>query len=245
MMDKIEIFNHFSELLDNLIIDFNFFKYYLQEPYSLDEDIYPSDWNYEDLIFYNGATRACLLDKNFPYVIKFNLCNFESCEFEEEIYSKANHCGLEKYFEELFYVGTYERVITFPSFEALNEYSWSRFFWDEKEFNEILELVEQDYFSEIKISIPLYAARRGQKVKFDYNFFFTPSSEVEKERFNKSPLIKESPIIAENFIKNYGTEEFFKLSDFLTFHRINDLHSDNVMFFEDGLKISDYAGYYD
>ena len=106
-------------------------------------------------------------------------------------------------------------------------------------------MVEQDYFSEIKISIPLYAARRGQKVKFDYNFFFTPSSEVEEERFNKSPLIKESPIIAENFIKNYGTEEFFKLSDFLTFHRINDLHSDNVMFFEDGLKISDYAGYYD
>ena len=38
-MNKKEVFNHYSEILDELISNFNFFKTYFQDPFFIDEEV--------------------------------------------------------------------------------------------------------------------------------------------------------------------------------------------------------------
>lgn len=50
-------------------------RMYLQRPYSLNDDIIGEfESNFSDnLNLYTGATRACLMDNNYKYVVKFDL----------------------------------------------------------------------------------------------------------------------------------------------------------------------------
>ena len=43
-MNKKEVFNHYSEILDELISNFNFFKTYFHDPFFIDEEVNVEDY---------------------------------------------------------------------------------------------------------------------------------------------------------------------------------------------------------
>ena len=109
------IFNHFKNILDDLIDESNFFKYYFQAPTSLDEDVYWEDWEECEAIYSNstsirfGASRGCLIDDTYDYVVKFDLTESDespTCSDEVLIYDAAAQNGLERFFAKPIYLGT-------------------------------------------------------------------------------------------------------------------------------------------
>ena len=97
-MNKKEVFNHYSKILDELISNFNFFKTYFQDPFFIDEEVNVEDYpDYDfpcDLKIATGATRCCVVDRDYPYVVKMNLSETENrsdaCEDEVSFYQRQN-----------------------------------------------------------------------------------------------------------------------------------------------------------
>ena len=246
------IFNHYKNILDELLSESNFFKYYFQAPTSLEEDIYWEDWEEEcHTLFDNsisirfGATRGCFIDDTYDYVVKFDLDEAQengSCSDEILIYDAAAQNGLEKFFAQPIYLGTYTKKIKFYTYSDLYDYFECPEFFDETFFCKKLQSMIEEYNmekEEITISIPLYAYPRAER----YNFGHHSDEEVSSFRATHSdvsPLLERSTSVGIAFVKEYGEEVFEKLSEFLLDHKVNDLHSGNVMSYQNHLILTDY-----
>ena len=257
-MNKKMIFNHYANIIDDLIEEYDFFKYYFQYPFALDEDISyrdeddhksPISLNHLDVKF--GATRGCFIDNQNDWVVKFNNpeeANCGSCENEMDIYNKACVKGLEKYFAQPVYLGDYVKKITF--YEAYEiEYNMGRYyFYDEMGFYKTLEKVVNKYEmkkKELVIRFPLYAYPRAKRYEFFKKEEEQNISLVDFVSKSNSPLIERGNDIGYAFAERYGEEEFLELSEFLEEENINDLHSGNIMERNGNLILTDYAGYND
>ena len=248
-----KIFKHYSHILDELIDNYNFFSYYFQEPYSVYEDIleeYESgtfkDWS---LDIHFGASRGCLVDKTYDYVVKFDFpaeIERASCDAEMGIYSAAARMNLEKYFAKPIFLGTYTKKIYFYSAEDIN-YNMNIDGYDEEKFSDDLQNAVDNWDlerEEIIIEVPLFAYPRAER----YDFGHHSNEEVSSFRATHSdvsPLLERSTSVGIAFVKEYGEEAFEKLSEFLLDHKVNDLHSGNIMSYQNHLILTDYCGFHD
>lgn len=257
-MDKKMIFNHYANILDDLIEEYDFFKYYFQLPFSLDEDIsYRNEDDHKSPIFLNnlnikfGATRGCLIDNEYDWVVKFDNpeeMNYGSCADEVNIYYKAFALGMEKYFAQPIYLGEYTKEVTFYDRYDI-EYNMDRYWiFDEMGFYDSLQQIIERYEMEkisFVIRIPLYAYPRAKRYEF---FKREEEQNISLKDFvskSNSPLVERGSDIGYAFAELYGEEEFLELSEFLEEENINDLHSGNIMEKDGQLILTDYAGYND
>lgn len=249
--DKNEIFSHFKSVLDNLIDHSVFYKTFLQAPHYLDYNVYGGSYGIPaNITLATGVTRACIIDNNYDWVVKFDSEEDgygSACEREEYTYTKACEKGLKNYFCEVKFIGYYEREFRFFStnkifqYLNLNEYSQSgeyeKYFY--KNHNDFGEIVN------ITIKIPLYAYRR-----IDEENYYNLSSEVTKEEKKtlsnyNSPLVEKNLSVGVEFLRAYGETEYFRITDFLYEYNINDIHCGNIGYINGNFIIIDYAGYYE
>lgn len=259
-MNKNEIMKHYSRYLDELIDNSLYFQFYFQAPVSLDVD---RDSVFDDLedvwndnIHLNfGISRGCLVDDEYPYVVKFDVLNssydnyFDFCSKEVDFYKDAEKENLSQYFSRASFIGYYHKEITTYNFDEYGD-AFSPYHGNE-EFLERLQADIDDrrkagisYGKEkITISIPLYAYERAEPL----NYFSASNEETFRAHsvYKNSPLTMRTDWIGVRFIKEYGEEEYCRLSDFLVKHRINDLHCGNVGKIFGKMVLIDYAGYHE
>lgn len=245
------IFNHFKNILDELIDESNFFKYYFQYPTSLDEDIYWEDWEECEAIYSNstsirfGASRGCLIDDTYDYVVKFDLTNGDeapTCSDEVLIYDAAAQNGLERFFAKPIYLGTYTKKIKFYawSYDIENPYCFD----EDYIAKSIQELIDNydTHKEEIEIKIPLYAYPKAERHEF--HVYEEDQDETYRSvSHSNSPLVEREAGIGYAFISMYGEDVFDALTEFCDEHNINDLHTGNVMELNGELIFTDYCGY--
>lgn len=250
-MDKSTIFNHYSNMLDTLLEDTLFFQYYLQSPFSLEEDIDHPCFNLDWYIHF-GATRVCLEDRAYDYVVKTDLSSYNeyACEKEEYVYAHASEQHLDKYFIEPIYLGTYVRTIRFYDACDIEDCMNNFYYYDEEEFDNKFADNEDDFGSlhDIVIRLPLYAYKRANPYRFDnvYQELGEENEQSEEELIARkftSPLKDRNLGVAVAFVKQYGEEEYAKLSEFLEDYEVNDLHGGNIADIDGNFIIADYAGY--
>lgn len=243
-MNKAEVFNHYSRILNKLIDNTDFFRYYLQYTTSIDEpfssyDISQYCRGFDDCSFTyaSGVSRGCLISESCDYVVKFDLdSDFGSCESEAEIYDLAVGEGVEKFFAQPLYIGNFTRSFTFYRHNDLHDELGDPYWFDEKEIADKLESMnELPETATITISIPLYAYPRANERHFyssKYDDYVSHSN---------SPLAERDFGIANAFIEDYSMEDFDKLSSFLNENNITDLHTGNVMEYHGKVILTDYC----
>lgn len=239
-MDKKAVFNHYSEILDRLLDESDFLKFYLQSPYFLEGKVFIDDV----IRFCYGATRGCFIDDNYDYVVKFDIETDDDgescCEREVEIYDRAKAKGLDGYFCEAEYLGTYTHSFKFYTFEAMESaFGCCPDGWDDFDG---LFMDNLDDFGEIKticVSLPLYGYRRAEIIPGPTNKF---CDEVVKSI--RSPF-KGNYDVATRFYYEYGWDEYVAFSRFALRNRINDLHEWNVGYINNKMCLIDYAGFHD
>lgn len=239
-MDKNAIFNHYSRILDTAIEKSAFFKAYLQYSFTMNYVFTSEDDGSlpESVGMGVGCTRACLVDSNYDYVVKFDLTEVGSgdCAREERLYYYAQQENVDSFFIPCYYVGTYTKTYSFYTIEEMSHIEW---YYDELDclYDGLKNMTIAPH--DITISIPLYAYPRANE--FD---FFTPENEQTSDivRNSRSPLKKQIEV-ANEFVRRYGVESYNKFNAFCEKWNINDLHSSNVMELNGELKIADYAGY--
>lgn len=245
-MNRSAIFNHYSNMLDTLIEDTLFFPYFFQNCFSMDEDIEHPCFNLDWYIHF-GATRVCLEDRAYDYVVKIDLDNYYACEKEEDVFAHAREEHLDKYFIEPIYLGTYVREIKFYDAYQIECYIDDFYYYDEKEFSNSFADNEEKFgaLHEIVIRLPLYAYKRANPYKFDgaYKELDETSKEEVIAQSYESPLKERNLCIAIEFVKLYGEDEYAHLSEFLEGWEVNDLHAGNIADINGQIIISDYAGY--
>lgn len=246
-MNKQEIFNHYSTIIDQMLSNSLYFCTYFQNPFSFSSTIDGNDYDElpENLLISSGATRTCLIDLNYDWVVKFDIHEDalgSNCERELEIYeaAKANH--LESYFAEMDYVGLYTREINFYDFGMIERYC-ENYEYDpeqfDKDFGEHEELFGDVHT--VKITIPLYAYRRAEA----YDCGCADEISQEQARSVDSPLCSRNIAIAVAFIREYGMEEYLAFSDFGNEWYINDIHFNNIGNIDGHLVLIDFSGYHD
>lgn len=251
------IFNHYKNILDELLSESNFFKYYFQAPTSLEEDICWEDWEEECCALFDnstsirfGATRGCFIDDTYDYVVKFDLDEAQengSCFDEVLIYDAAAQNGLERFFAQPIYLGTYTKKIKFYSYYDLCEEFEDFGCFDESAFCEKLQFIIEAYDiekREITINIPLFAYPRAERHEFHVYEKDRDEIYYSVSRSN-SPLVEREAGIGYAFVSLYSEEVFDALTEFCDEHKINDLHTGNVMEINGELIFTDYCGYRD
>lgn len=228
-----DIFQHYSELIDKMLEENEIFKSYFLEPQSL-----PSDYKITSNAHITcGVTRGCIVDNNFPFVVKFDLYDyhnddfFVSCEEEMKYYRLAKRCGFDKYLAEPVKIGTYRNTVAIKKM-----YTYIESFENDDE-NEFEEYDEEEEF---EIAISLYAYPRAE-----IKDFWKESTSSNSNIIKHSPLAERNQAIAETFIELYGEEEFVEFSNFLECCKINDLHGYNCAYIDDRFVLIDYAGFYE
>ena len=249
-MNKSMVFNHYSNMLDTLIDNSLFFSYYFQSCFPLEEDIVNPCYNLDWYIHF-GATRVCLEDRAYDYVVKIDMFNSDACDKEMDVYSAAEKEGMEQYFIKPIYLGTYTHTINFYDSQAI-EYNMPDFYdYDEEWFTDKFADNEESFgeLQPITIALPLYAYKRI--VPFNFNPTYNLLGEEEQSELEitarkvKSPLRECNLAVAIEFVKEYGEEEYKRFTEFLKDFEINDLHVGNVALFENHLVISDFGSYDD
>ena len=248
MMDKKEVFNHYSEILDELISNFNFFKTYFQDPFFIDEEVNVEDYpSYDfpcDLKIATGASRCCVVDRDYPYVVKMNLSETENrsdaCEDEVSFYQAAKHWNCAQYLTEVEYLGIYTKEIYFYDVADINyNMSYNAYFDEEKFNNELQEMIDEDNSikrKKITIRIPLYGYAQAE---------YYPIHSVPKVAVNfASPLCEKNENVGRAFLRDWGEDNFELFSEFLEEHRINDLHAGNVGCVNGKIVLIDFGGYH-
>ena len=248
MDSKQQIFQHYSQILNSLLDRSIWFKSYFQAPWQLDNSL-EGQYNDEmdnNISLYTGATRGCLVDSTYDWVIKFDIDEDalgSGCEREIKIYSAAQKANLEQYLSEVIDLGVYTHTI---DFYELYDIEQAYNFYEEPGdafnigFNRIKD--ELGEIHPITISIHLFAYRRA-------DHFFSSNSNISKEEKNiacsiASPLRSRYLSIAVDFIRFYGVEEYKKFSRFCMEKSINDLHFSNIGFINGSLCLIDYSGYH-
>jgi len=234
-MDRKEVFQHYSEILDDLIDNSEFFQIYFQSCYTLEEDMKLK--NYLQLC--TGISRGCLVDSTYDYVVKFNLDQYSACDKEILIYEGAVRYNVNKFFAEPIYIGTYRK--SFKSYKLCDVLDTIDTWYDEDDFNEKLPRVEEECEKcPIFISIDLFAYPRANFNGTEFSFY--TEEDEDYARNSESPLKEFNLAIAAAFIADYGTEDYNRLTDFLYDWDINDIHLGNVGEINNRIVIIDYAG---
>lgn len=241
------IFRHFSDIIDSLISDSLFFEYYFQKPFSLEDSIeggYYWENIPEHIQICSGATRGCIVDFDYDWVVKYDIEEDyfgSACEREEDIYDNAKKANVDKYFAEMMYIGNYHKKYYFYNAEKIERYC-NDLYISEKDFDDSFMENEEKFgaIETITVDIPLYAYRRATS--------FTGSSRskecTEQARTIKSPLSYRNIDVAISFIEHYGFDEYKKLTAFSIKHHINDLHSGNIGIIDNQPVMIDYSGYH-
>lgn len=248
-MNKNEIFNHYSDIIDTLIAKTSYFKYFFQYPESLDDDIFSEEYGVPANVSIRfGATRACIIDNDYNYVIKLDIagdCENDSiCQHEVNIYEDACKNHFDHYLTPVSYVGTYSKTFHFYTYTDIIQVviipynmSFTTDLFEEK----LQEAEEKGYLrpsmkKEITIEVPLFAYDFAKKYKFSYANIKVPK--------NNSPLCERNELIAQEFIYQYGEDVYNNFSTFLRKWHINDLHFSNVGNVNGTFRIIDYGGYH-
>ena len=237
-MNKKEVFKHYSEILDNLIDNSDFFKIYFQECYTLEEDMEITD----SLSLCTGLSRGCLVDKNYDYVVKFdidvNYCG--TCNNEINIYENAKYNHVEKFFTQPMYLGTY--IKSFDSYVLKDVIETIDSWYSEDDFYSKFSAVEENCDKQnVTIALKLFAYPRANTQSISSFTSYTIEDEEYAEN-STSPLREYNLAIAAAFIADYGTEEYNQLTEFLYDWNINDIHLDNIGELNNHICIIDYAG---
>ena len=231
-MDKKEIFKHFSNILDEMIETEDFYKIYFQSPYSLEDDMEVSP----SITLRTGISRACLVDSNFDYVVKISFNLQDECEREIDIYRDAKDYGVEKFFAQPTYLGSYcKNIIFYDIADVERDHEW----YDLDSFYQALEETEQEYeVKDISIVLELYAYPRANT--YFYNHYSDEAESYALE--SKSPLKEYNLAIAASFINDYGIDDYNELTNFLYEWGIADIHFGNTGELNHHICIIDYAG---
>ena len=250
-MNKHEVFAHFASIMDNMLDTSLCFCTYWQQPYSA-EDFYggvEDEAMPENLSIHFGATRGCIVDEDYDYVVKFDVeedSYGSACEREEEIYALAQREQLDRYFAECIYLGTYTKTIRFYDVEDIvRRMNWWGYDWQQFEEDFINQ---EDNFGEIHdviISVPLYgypkATRHrpmGMRGDADENEYISKAQKIQ------SPMRDENLVVAIDFIRQYGEVEYYRITDFLFAQDVNDLHQNNLGDINGHYTLIDYSGYH-
>lgn len=249
-MEETKIFNHYKNILDELIDEVDFFKNYFQNPISLDENIYGEEYSNIEALYTNttnicfGATRGCVIDNSYDYVVKFDLDESEygNCDDEIRIYNIAKERHLEKFFLRPQFIGIYERKICYYHFTDIIDRLDCNCFYESFHADVEERLAESDCTKEeILIRIPLYAYPRAER--YEYPNVDKQTRDSYFTTYSNSPLTERSTLVAFTIEKEYGKDETYKLSNFLYDFGINDLHTGNLMCYHGKPCFSDYCGY--
>ena len=127
-MNQEAVFNHFSKIIDNMLDNSLFFETFWQRPWSeetiegsIDDPAVP-----ENINLYFGASRGCIYDENYNYVVKFDIegdrYSDSLCDREIDIYRAAVARGLDAYFTKPTFLGIYHRVINFYHINTIEQY---------------------------------------------------------------------------------------------------------------------------
>lgn len=246
-MNKREIFSHYSKIIDNLLDSSMWMQTWFQQPGWLDNCIHGEDFEElpSNIAINDGATRACIIDYNYDYVVKFDIeeDNYGSaCEREEALFHTAQGHEVAQYLNEIAYIGCYTRTFYFYSYcDVMNYCHFNNSFYDEDYCCEqIMAHEEEMNLHQITISIPLYACRRAE----GYDCGPIDNELISRAQKIQSPLRDKNLAVATAFIRDYGEEEYELFSDFAIENDMNDLHLNNIGMVDGKLVIIDYAGYY-
>ena len=209
------------------------------------EPSYIQDYmNFDGMEIWCGISRACIVDSDWDFVVKFTYledARGDACERECSAYENAVDSGLEKYFAKPKYAGRYEwRGEGYLAREIFRDLNVD-FDGDDED---ILETIKEEGFrkKEISVYLDLYEYPKVETK----SLYYTPSKEVEtKVKRSGSSFAQKNTFVAAYFVEKYGYEEFMKIADFLEWNEINDLHSGNIGYVGDRVIFIDYAGYYD
>lgn len=244
-MDKKAVFAHYSDVINNLIDTNSYWKVFFQNPYALDDNIlgHVEDDIPNNIDICGGASRICIIDHDYDYVVKFDYSEDRHgsvCEREEEIYRAAANQGLATYFSEVEYIGEFTRTINFfPFYKVEQVTDW--FSYDVEAIEDGIERLDPEAKRNITIHLNLYAYRRASKPHF------ADATQEEKETIASvhSPLSYKNRAVAETFMYYYGADEYCRFSNFLELENVNDLHCGNVGEIDGNFCLIDYGGYFD
>ena len=238
-MDKIAVFNHYCNKLDKMIEDSWCFRSFLSNPFMCIERDYDFD---SDGYILLGATRCCIIDDDYDYVVKFDYNSDETGELgsarEVDLYECAKKHNLEKFFTEACFLGTYERTLEWYAPEIVGDMTDN----SEEDFRNFISTLSDSDKSMITISIPLY----GYKKANNYEWLYRDVTRAEQQlvrKYRPSPLIERNINVGAAFLRDYGVEDFLRLSKFCAKNNINDIHCSNVGLIDEKIVIIDYAGY--
>ena len=246
-MNKQAIFNHYAQLIDNLIDNSAFFSIYFQAPFLLDEEIHGEDYDElpNNFSLHDGATRGCIVDENYDYVVKFDIngnghCD-SACEYEEKLFEEARARGLDAYLCEMAYIGTYTKTFTFYTVDDIDTYIELPSSYDEEELTALIaDYVDAMNLTSITISLPLYAYRRAEY----YDYSDLDESLISSAQKIESPLREKQIAVATAFIQNYGFAAYQSFSSFAREFNINDIHQGNIGEVDGRFVIIDWGSYY-
>lgn len=238
-----DTFSYFKSKLDAALATSVRAQLYFQEPEYIEDEM-----EFEDFCVYSGATRACLVSKDWEYVVKFTHTedkDGDPCDRECTTYENAIDCGVEKYFAAPRYIGKYMwRGNGYWSRRIFRDISYVNFCEDTDE--DIVGRIQDedlDIIEPISIYLYLYEYPKVRSAELGY---YTPSKELSnKVRGSGTSFADRNLNVAAFFVEKYGYEEFVKVADFLEWNGVNDLHSGNVGYLGDRLVFIDYGGYYD
>ena len=201
-----------------------------------------------DLEVYCGATRACIVSGDWNWVVKFTYAedrDGDPCERECNTYENAAQSGLEGYFAEAKYAGTYTwKGNGYKARKIYRDISYIDFSGDSDE--DVAARIEEEGLEEImpiSIRLELYEYPKAEGAPLMY---YTPSNELRTQvKSNGSSFAQRNTNVAAYFVEQYGYEEFQRLADFLEWNEVNDLHCGNVGIVGGKVVFIDYGGYYD
>jgi len=242
---------HFISILDQMIENNQFFAFYFQSPFSL-EDIEDMHWDYNiprNISFYSGVSRGVISDSEWDEVIKFDLDSYYAevspCAAETTVYQAAVNARLDRCFTRARFIGTYVKTVkAYPVslFEGCDD--------------ENLDLTEEDFIDKVKelgfdegdmrevtIRLPLYAYEKANNVGWTCPEYEDEEGEIAHSY--DSPLVERAEEVAASFVHEYGEELYAELSSFLREWDVNDLHCGNVGWIGKRFVLIDYAGYHE
>ena len=230
-----EIFRHYSAILDQMLQE-DYWKFYFQEPFQREYGEWLDD--NKTLLITNGCSRGCIVDENYNWVVKFNLCDTydcDACNRELSYYNDAKLFNLNMCFSECHFIGTYRKKIHY--FNASDIFILN----PSLDNDEWIEFAATQYdMEDIVIEIPLYAYRKVEEAHIPWSLC---REDCELGNKIRSPIADEHIEVAVALWKNWGEELFMRFDYFCRKHHIDDLHSSNVGEVDGHLVILDYAGY--
>ena len=237
-----EIFEHYTAMMDDMLQAHDFWKIYFQAPLPL--------YNEQEIPFplFSGATRSCLVDINYPYVVKWDTIESGEecgCEREAALYDAAVNEELDQYFLEPICLGYYERtVVAYDASDFYDERNYNeKYYPNEKEYAEAITCLESEglWPTRHTIRLKLWAYPRAISAQGLLRKQHSDEAKKAASSYPRYGRNLDMPSIAA-WVDEIGVAEFAHLYEFLLDNDINDLHSGNIMQYNSHLVFSDYAG---